>query len=85
MAEVRLRAVRMRKALLSVQKLNARRLSPINNKKAAEVLDLHRGPFLAFGDPFINDLLIKSPDPADPNRWNFAFFGQLAYGYLMQS
>jgi hypothetical protein len=35
MAEVTLRAVSVRKALLSVQKLHARRLSRINNKKAA--------------------------------------------------
>jgi hypothetical protein len=39
---------------------------------------------LAFGNPFINDLLVKAPDPADPNGWDFAFLGQLAYGYLMQ-
>jgi hypothetical protein len=48
-------------------------------------LDLEQGPFPAFGDPRINDLLVKSPNPADPNRWNFACFGQLAYGDLMQS
>jgi hypothetical protein len=40
---------------------------------------------LAFGDPFINNLFVESPDPADPNRWDFAFFGQLAYRQLMQS
>jgi len=46
---------------------------------AAQVLDSDQGAFLAFGDPFINHLFVESPDPADPNRWDFAFFGQLAY------
>jgi hypothetical protein len=43
---------------------------------------MHLFPLVS-GDPFINDLLVKSPDPADPNGRNFAFFGQLAYGDLM--
>jgi hypothetical protein len=85
MVEVPLWAARMRKSMLSSQKRHALRLSRINNKKAVKVSDLDQGHFLAFGDPFVNDLLVKSPDPADPNRWDFAFFGQLPYGYLMQS
>ena len=85
MVEVPLWAVRMRKSMLSSQKRHVLRLSRINDKKAVWVLNLDQGHFLAFGDPFINDLLVKSPDPADPNRWDFAFLGQLPYGYLMQS
>jgi|PlaIllAssembly_1097288.scaffolds.fasta_scaffold20642_6 hypothetical protein len=55
------------------------RVSRISKKNAAQVLDSDQGAFLAFGDPFINHLFVESPDPADPNRWDFAFFGQLAY------
>ena len=75
----------MGKTLRSALKHHAPRLFRISNKKGTWVLDLDQNPFFAFGDPFINDLLVKSPGPADPNGWDFAFFGQLAYRYLVQS
>jgi hypothetical protein len=32
------------------------------------------------GDPFINDLFVKSPNPPDTNGRDFAFFGQFTNG-----
>jgi hypothetical protein len=32
------------------------------------------------GDPFINDLFVKSPDPSDTNGGDFAFLGQFTNG-----
>ena len=35
-------------------------------------------------DPSVNGILVESPDPADPNGWNFAFRCILADGNFMQ-
>jgi hypothetical protein len=36
---------------------------------------------LSISDPFVDYFLVKSPDPADPNRRDFTFLGKLTYSY----
>lgn len=52
---------------------------PVPNltKNEAMVMNPHfllRDNLSTFGNPFINDLLVKPPDPADPDRGDLFLF-----------